>query len=78
MVFHYPKQAFAVYLQYRVINATCQIISGSALISIVELIKNITASFSIQKKKDAFYFVDISNIPECFLLSNKVFCIETL
>ena len=44
-------QALAVHLQYHVIHAKCQIISGSDLISIFELIQNITASFSFQKKR---------------------------
>ena len=47
IVSHYLKQALAVHLQYHVIHATCQIISGSDLITIFELIQKIAASFSI-------------------------------
>ena len=38
LVSHYLKQALDVHLQFHVIHATCQIISGSDLISIFELI----------------------------------------
>ena len=51
IVSQYLKQALAVHLQHHVIHATCQIISGSDLISIFELIQNITASFTIQEKE---------------------------
>ena len=68
IVSHYLKQVLDVHLQYHVVHATCHIFSGFDLISIFELIKNITALFSTQKKKkDTVYFVDISNIPECHL-----------
>ena len=48
VVSHYLEQALAVHLQYHVIHATCQIISGSHLINIFELIQNITASFQVE------------------------------
>ena len=64
---HYLLQALAAHLQYHAVHATCQIISGSDLISMFELIQNIIASISIQKKEETVYFVDISNIPECYL-----------
>ena len=74
IVSHYLKQALPVHLQYHVIHVTCPIIEGSGLISIFELIQKITVSFRLFSKKD---FVDIS-IRVLFMLSNIMFCTETL